>query len=172
MRAAGDADAAPQALCRHSLNPSRGQRKEGVTLFLALGDGQRSTQGRLPLRRLKLRFPLELLRPLPVPAAAHPAPRRARTNGADELLKSFLRALFPKSRSQRPPVATCQSQGLITCARAGSGTFLPGLTLRDVDIRQVGPASPRPAARRGRRRGDATHELRGDRQRQRRENRK
>lgn len=28
--------------------------------------------------------------------------------------------------AKRPPVATCQLWGLITCAEAGSGTFLPG----------------------------------------------
>lgn len=77
-----------------------------------LEEGQQFTQGCPPSQRLKLHFPLELLCSLPVPPP--------RTNSAAELWKSFLRALFPGSRSQRPPVATCQSQGLITCAELGA----------------------------------------------------
>ena len=40
-----------------------------------------------------------------------------------------------------PPVATCQLRGLITCAEAGSGTFLPAAPT-DVDIKQVGCLLP------------------------------
>lgn len=111
-----DADAAPPVLCRHLPNFSTpGQRKNHVTLFSLLRKGSESPKG------VRLRKDLNFIFPWGSPAPSpSPPPLQALTNGADELLKSFLRALFPGSRSQGPPVATCQSRGLITCAGRGA----------------------------------------------------
>lgn len=107
-----------------------------------MGRGRASPTG-VCLCRGKLHLPLELLCPFPGPAAARPAPRQARTNCADELLKSFLRALFPRSRSQRPPVATCQSWGLITCAGLGAAHSSPA---SPCEMLTSGRWAPRPPA--------------------------
>lgn len=113
------------------------------------------------MHRLQLRLPLELPCPFPGPAAARPA----HTNGAHELLKSFLRALFLRSRSQRPPVATCQSQGLITCAGLGAAHSSPASPCK---MLTSGRWAPRPPAgsTEGTRGGgkNMTHMLSWDRQ--------
>lgn len=104
-----------------------------------LREGLRLTHRNPPVQRLQLRLPLELPCPFPGPAAARPA----HTNGAYELLKSFLRALFLRSRSQRPPVATCQSQGLITCAGLGAAHSSPASPCK---MLTSGRWAPRPPA--------------------------
>lgn len=114
---------APGALWRllpNSSAPGKGNNKS-PSFSPPLREGLRLTHRNPPVHRLQLRLPLELPCPFPGPAAARPA----HTNGAHELLKSFLRALFLRSRSQRPPVATCQSQGLITCAGLGAAHSSP-----------------------------------------------
>lgn len=117
MGTGGDAHAAPPVLCRHLPNfSSPGQRKNHATLFSLLRKGSESPKG------VRLRKDLNFIFPWgsSAPSSPSPPPLQALTNGADELLKSFLGALFRGSRSQRPPVATCQSRGLITCAGRGA----------------------------------------------------
>lgn len=128
-----------------------------------MGRGRASPTG-VCLRRGNLHLPLELLCPFPGPAAARPAPRQARTNCADELLKSFLRALFPRSRSQRPPVATCQSWGLITCAGLGAAHSSPASPCEMLTSGRWAPRPPASSAE-GTEGGDMIHKLTRDRQR-------
>jgi len=135
----------------------QGKGKTMLPSFPPLGKGSSSPKGICLCRDFNFIFPLSCSAPSPsLP------PRVPRANGADELLKSFLRALFPSSHSQRPPVATCHSQGLITCAGLGAAHSSPASPAEMLTSGRWAPASPRPAVRRGRRRGNATHEQRGD----------
>lgn len=79
----------------------------------------------------------------PAPSLALPPHGPAHTNGAHELLKSFLQALFLRSCSQRPPVATCQSRGLITCAGLGAAHSSPASPCK---MLTSGRWAPRPPA--------------------------
>lgn len=116
------------------------QRKSQVILFPTPPSGRGSLAHRNPpVQRLQLHLPLQLPCPFPGPAAARPA----HTNGAHELLKSFLQALFLRSCSQRPPVATCQSRGLITCAGLGAAHSSPASPCK---MLTSGRWAPRPPA--------------------------
>lgn len=138
--AGGDADSARSTLKTFTKFLCPRQRKSQVTLFFPhLREGQRLTHRNPPVQRLQLHLPLELPCPFPGPAAARPA----HTNGAHKLLKSFLQALFLRSCSQRPPVATCQSQGLITCAGLGAAHSSPASPCK---MLTSGRWAPRPPA--------------------------
>lgn len=138
------------------------QRKSQVILFPTPPSGRGSLAHRNPpVQRLQLHLPLQLPCPFPGPAAARPA----HTNGAHKLLKSFLQALFLRSCSQRPPVATCQSRGLITCAGLGAAHSSPASPCK---MLTSGRWAPRPPAgsTEGTRGGERnmTHTLSRDRQ--------
>lgn len=78
--------------------------------------------------------------PLPLP---WPCCRTARAHEwCIWAIKIFPPSAFPQE--PQPKAACCHLSvaGINYLRRAGSGTFLPSLALQDVDIRQVGPASP------------------------------
>lgn len=140
------------------------QAKEINNPHLPLGEGQSLTHRSLPSQRQTSSSPWA---PLPLP---WPCRCTARASpGAHELcwwaIKILPLSAFPQE--PQPKAACCHLSvlGINYLRRAGSGTFLPSLALRDVDIRQVGPASPGQQCRGNGAGGDTIHKLSGDRQR-------
>lgn len=91
-----------------------------------------------PVQRLQLHLPLQLPCPFPGPAAARPRAHE----WCSRALKIFPPSAFPQELQPKAACCHLSVAGINYLRRAGSGTFLPSLALQDVDIRQVGPASP------------------------------
>lgn len=114
------------------------QRKSQVILFSPpLGEGQPRPQESACAETSASPSPSA---PLPLP---WPCRRTARAHEwCSRALKIFPPSAFPQELQPKAACCHLSVAGINYLRRAGSGTFLPSLALQDVDIRQVGPASP------------------------------
>lgn len=136
--AGGDADSARSALKTFTKFLCPRQRKSQVILFPPpLGEGQPRPQESACAETSASPSPSA---PLPLP---WPCRRTARAHEwCSRALKIFPPSAFPQELQPKAACCHLSVAGINYLRRAGSGTFLPSLALQDVDIRQVGPASP------------------------------